>query len=223
MPPRPPRARLFHRAATGPGSYFFSGASPAGPGTGVQQQAGAVAPGGTTAASQVAGSGEAHRHILPTVLCRAASLAPAPAVFWKDTSRHSKAATPTCDLPGCPSFCRPGQRHLRGRSRRGPDQHHPGRADHLVPDGWRAAWSGQRCECFPCIHYIFMLGFPGVVRRQISARYACTPGHRLSPSLRPAMFAAASQRIEHGLCLGHIGSHRLCSGWQSCHRNSHWR
>ncbi|KAL4440439.1 hypothetical protein ABPG75_003440 [Micractinium tetrahymenae] len=45
------------QTVTGPGSYFFSGASPAGPGTGTQQQAGMVTPGSTTAASQVAGAG----------------------------------------------------------------------------------------------------------------------------------------------------------------------
>ncbi|EFN53910.1 hypothetical protein CHLNCDRAFT_136105 [Chlorella variabilis] len=40
-----------------PSSFQFAGASPAGPGTGTQQQAGAVTPGGTTASSNVAGTG----------------------------------------------------------------------------------------------------------------------------------------------------------------------
>lgn len=49
--PTPPRA------AFTPSSFQFAGASPAGSGTGTQQQAGAVTPGGTAASSNIAGTG----------------------------------------------------------------------------------------------------------------------------------------------------------------------
>lgn len=48
-------------AAFTPSSFNFVGPSPGGPGTGTQQQAGSVSPGGTQAASNVAGTGEPAR------------------------------------------------------------------------------------------------------------------------------------------------------------------
>lgn len=45
-------------AAFTPSSFNFVGPSPGGPGTGTQQQAGSVSPGGTQAASNVAGTGQ---------------------------------------------------------------------------------------------------------------------------------------------------------------------
>ncbi|PSC71861.1 DNA-directed RNA polymerase II subunit RPB1 [Micractinium conductrix] len=45
------------RLVSSPSSFALSGASPAGPGTGVQQQAGSVSPQGTTAQSAVEGTG----------------------------------------------------------------------------------------------------------------------------------------------------------------------
>lgn len=56
--PHPLPTPLGPPAAFTPSSFNFAGASPAGPGTGTQQQAGSVSPQGTQASSNVAGTGE---------------------------------------------------------------------------------------------------------------------------------------------------------------------